>query len=234
MGKELTPSDLAQIESVNELKSAGLFEVEFEQRSTTFPMSWFDPLSDRKDEWAGVVLSERLKECALTFTSFSCRWHANDSELDLSGEFHMPHLFRALMGEPPECNDLATEQEEKLLSELRLIDAAPYRATGEAAFIRIEPHKDNLEIWHQDRYLYDEATNSQGFLRMKLDFCDYLATLRMTKGVFGWQLLFVDTLLRDDDFRHHVASLRNMLDVFPDAFPAYDYSDLRARLEARL
>ncbi|MEU5698333.1 hypothetical protein [Streptomyces aurantiacus] len=233
MAKELTLSDRAQLDSVNEIKATGEFDVHFEQRPTTFPMSWFDPLSDRKAEWAGVILSQKLQECALTFTSFSCYWNSRDTELDLSGEFHLPHLFRSLMGNPPECNDLASERERKLLSQLRLIDAAPRRATGEATFIRIEAHKENLELWHQDRYLYDGGNNSQGFIKMELDLCGYLTMLRITKGTFGWQHLFADTLLRHEDFRHHVASIKNMLDVFPDTFPAYDYSDLRARLEAR-
>ena len=119
------------------------------------------------------------------------------------------------------------------MSELRMVDFAPVRATGEAAFIRIEPHKDRLEIWYQDRYLFDEDTNTQGFLRMELDYCEYLETLRLTKGAFGWQLLFVDVSLRDREFAWHVENLTAMLETFPAAFPQYDYTPLRHRLQAR-
>ena len=153
---------------------------------------------------------------------------------ELHGEFYLPHLYRALIGEAPRHNDLASEHDRLLMSELRMIDFAPVRATGEAAFIRIEPHKDQLEIWYQDRYLYDEDTNTQGFLRMDLDYCGYLEALRLTKGTFGWQMLFVDASLRGLEFRPHRDNLTAMMRTFPAAFPQHDYTPLASRLEARL
>ena len=229
----LTRSEELQSESISELSESTLFEVAHEQESRTFPLADFDPLSGTKEEWADVRLSAELKECAPRFWSLSCRWKQVDRERPLHGEFCLPHLYRALLREPPRHNDLASERERRLMSELRMIDFAPVRATGEAAFIRIEPHKDRLEIWYQDRYLFDEDTNTQGFLRMELDYCEYLETLRLTKGAFGWQMLFVDVSLHGQEFARHVENLTAMLETFPTAFPQYDYAPLRHRLQAR-
>ncbi|WP_433179462.1 hypothetical protein [Actinoallomurus sp. CA-150999] len=230
----LTRSEELQVESIREVNDNPLFEVTYEQESMSFPLADFDPLSETKKEWEHVRLSTELKDCALRFWSLSCGWSAVDPKRDLYGEFHLRHLYRALIGDPPRHNDLASERERRLMAELRMIDFAPTRATGEAAFIRIEPHKDQLEIWYQDRYLYDAENNTQGFLRMELDYCAYLETLRLTKGAFGWQMLFVDASLRDSEFRTHMENLTNMLETFPSAFPQYDYAPLVNRLEARL
>ncbi|MCQ8192348.1 hypothetical protein [Streptomyces rugosispiralis] len=200
----------------------------------TFPLGRFDPLSDTNPEWAGVVLSAELKECALRFASLSCDWSFASAERELYGEFFLRHVYLALIEDPPLPNDLAPESERALLANLRMIDSAPRRATGEAAFIRIEPHKENLEIWYQDRCLFDEEHNTQGFLKMELSYCEYLNTLRLTKGAFGWQMLFVESSMRGNEFRAHVENLKNMLDVFPSSFPEYDYAPLVSRLEARL
>ncbi|MFD8365318.1 hypothetical protein [Streptomyces hygroscopicus] len=230
----LTQSEEAQIDSITELNRSALFDSEYEQEDMTFPLARFDPLSETDPDWAGVLLSTELKECALRFASLSCDWSFAGSDRKLYGEFYLRHVYLALIEEPPLHNDLATESERALLAELRMIDSAPKRATGEATFIRIEPHKETLEIWYQDRYLFDENHNTQGFLKMELSYCEYLDTLRVTKGAFGWQMLFVDASLRDNGFRAHVENLQNMLEVFPSAFPRYDYTPVMSRLEARL
>ncbi|MGI5424124.1 hypothetical protein [Streptomyces sp. CA-179760] len=56
----------------------------------------------------------------------------------------------------------------------------------------------------------------------------------MTKGTFGWQYLFTDVSLRGDDFGETGRRLNDMLTVFPELFPGYDYQPLRSRLAARL
>jgi hypothetical protein len=232
--QSLTESEEAQVESIADLTRSELFDVEHEQEDITFPLARFDPLSETDPNWTGVVLSAELKKCALRFASLSCAWSFRGPERDLYGEFFLRHVYLALIEDPPLCNDLAFESERELLASLRMIDSAPQRATGEATFIRIEPHKENLELWYQDRYLFDENDNTQGFLKMELDYCGYLDALRMTKGAFGWQMLFVDASLRDTGFRAHADNLRSMLEVFPSVFPQYDYTPLRNRLEARL
>ncbi|WP_326761279.1 hypothetical protein OHB35_40110 [Streptomyces phaeochromogenes] len=233
MTDPLTQSETLQTESIRELVQSPLFEAAYEQEDITFPLATFDPLSDENPEWADVRLSDELKECALRFVSLSCEWSLASRDRNLDGEFSLPHLYLAITRDPPRHNDLATESERALLADLRMIDSAPRRATGEAAFIRLEPHKETLEIWYQDRYLFDEQNNTQGFLKMELSYCDYLDTLRLTKGAFGWQMLFVDASLRGSGFRAHVENLTNMLETFPAAFPQYDYTALVNRLEAR-
>ena len=69
---------------------------------------------------------------------------------------------------------------------------------------------------------------------MDIDYCAYLAALRVTKGTFGWQYLFTEVSLAEEDYKNTARRLTDMLDVFPRLFPAHDYSELRARLEERL
>ncbi|MFE4020542.1 hypothetical protein ACFXPZ_24580 [Streptomyces sp. NPDC059101] len=222
------------MDSIKELADSPPFEVSWEQEPITFPLADFDPLSDVRKEWAGVILGEDLKERALRFSWLSCNWSSLPARPEIYGEFNLPHLYFALTREPPQHNDLATEAERSLFAELRTIDSAPIRATGESAFIRIEPQKNPLEIWYQDRYLFDEVHCTQGVRRMNLDYCAYLDALLMTKGAFGWHLLFVDVSLQGDAFRPHVENLQRMLETFPALFPQHDYAGLRARLEERL
>jgi hypothetical protein len=230
----LTRSETLQTESIRELAQSPLFDATYEQDVITFPLATFDPLSDEDPKWTDVLLSDELKERALRFVSLSCDWSFTSTERNLTGEFCLPHLYLALTRDPPRHNDLANEHERALLASLRMIDSVPHRATGEAAFIRIEPHKETLEIWYQDRYLFDEQRNTQGFLKMELSYCEYLDTLRLTKGALGWQMLFVDASLRDSGFRPHVENLTNMLETFPSLFPQHDYTPLLSRLKARL
>ncbi len=237
MTETLTRSENLQTDSIRELVDSPLFDVTWEQRDITFPLATFDPLSDGEPHLTDVRLSAELLERALRFLSLSCEWSlasATSSGRSLDGEFHLPHLYLALVRDTPRHNDLAPERERAMLAELRMIDSAPSRATGEAAFIRVEPHKDTLEIWYQDRYLFHEDHNTQGFLRMDLSYPEYLDVLRLTKGVFGWQLLFVDVSLRESELRPHLESVTTMLEVFPSVFPQYDYAPLQGRLAARL
>ncbi len=233
--KSLTRNEQLHVDSIRELRESPLFDVQVdEQGDIWFPLAEFEPLSESKAEWEDVRLGDTLKECALRFEYLTCKWTYADSERQLYGEFHLPHFYQALIGVPPRHNDLATEEETALLAGLRMIDSAPVRATGEAAFVRIEQHKDPLDIWYQDRYLFDAQNNSQGFVKMELSYCGYLDALRLTKGAFGWQLLFVDASLQGSGFRPHRENLTTMLEVFPAAFPQYDYGPLIGRLEARL
>ena len=234
MTETLTQSETLQTDSIRELVDSPLFDVTWEQRDITFPLATFDPLSGDEPALAGVRLSAELKERALRFVSLSCEWSLTSAGRSLDGEFRLPHLYLALVRDAPRYNDLAPERERGLMAGLRKIDSAPSRATGEAAFIRVEPDKDTLEIWYQDRYLFHEDHNTQGFLRMDLGYPEYLDVLRLTKGVFGWQLLFVDVSLRESELRPHLESVTTMLEVFPSEFPQYDYAPLQGRLAARL
>lgn len=69
---------------------------------------------------------------------------------------------------------------------------------------------------------------------MDLDYLGYLEALAVTKGAYGWQYLFTDLSLLNDDLHHVVESVKAMLRRFPDLFPQHDYTQLRERLEERL
>ncbi|NUP16886.1 MAG: hypothetical protein HOZ81_12420 [Streptomyces sp.] len=82
------------------------------------------------------------------------------------------------------------------------------------------------EVWFFDM--------RQGAIPMELDYPAYLENLLVTKGVIGWQYLYCAPEDCGMGFFPIVDGLTEMLDVFPRLFPAHDYTDLRARLEARL
>ncbi|MEV0701148.1 hypothetical protein AB0I53_25015 [Saccharopolyspora sp. NPDC050389] len=77
-------------------------------------------------------------------------------------------------------------------------------------------------------------TTTEGHHRLDLDYAGYLEALRITKGTFGWQFLFADVSLSDDEFDVTCQFMEIMLDVFPKLFPEHDYEPLRARLAERV
>ncbi|PUB22792.1 hypothetical protein C8K30_11214 [Promicromonospora sp. AC04] len=178
MTQTLTRSETLQTDSIGELVDSPLFDVTWEQQDITFPLATFDPLSDGEPHLTDVRLSAEVLERALRFVSLSCEWSlassATSSGRSLDGEFHLPHLYLALVRDAPRYNDLA------------------------------------------------------------LSYPEYLDVLRLTKGVFGWQLLFVDVSLREPGLRPHLESITTMLEVFPSVFPQHDYAPLQGRLAARL
>lgn len=226
-------SESLLLESIEELSGNSLFEMSHVQGRISFSLSDFEPLSEHGEEWAGIEFSAELKECSPRFRGLSCEWHLIEDRRRLAGEFSLPHTFSAFDSPPPQYNDLATAGDRELFARLRIIDSAPERATGEATFLRLERNKKVFELWYQDRYLFDEESNTQGVVRLELDYCGYLEKLAATKGTFGWPLLFADVSLADDVFSEHVTNLRSMVEIFPSVFPQHDYAELRERLEAR-
>jgi hypothetical protein len=69
---------------------------------------------------------------------------------------------------------------------------------------------------------------------MDIDYCQYLRTLAITKGTYGWQKLCRDIAsLDEDDMSGIRADMAEMLEVFPALFPDHDYEPLRIRLAER-
>ncbi|MET7630412.1 MULTISPECIES: hypothetical protein [unclassified Streptomyces] len=232
--KPLTPNEELHLESLDELRRSEAFDVLFDERQKLwFALDEFLPLSETKAEWADLTLSPELLRCSLRFKRISGQWRLIGSPRELAGEFSLPHFYKALIGAAPRPAPDASESDRQLFSELRIIDSTPRDATGQAAFVRIQPGKDHLEIWYQDRDLYDPVANPQACVRTSLSYCEYLDALRLTKGTFGWQLLFADVTLRDA-LQYRAEKLSEMIDAFPAAFPSHDYTALTERLEARL
>ncbi|MFB9537262.1 MULTISPECIES: hypothetical protein [Streptomyces] len=96
---------------------------------------------------------------------------------------------------------------------------------GHLAALRVQPGVTNPDLWFDAGPL--------GLHRMDIDYCTYLDALRMTKGTFGWQYLFTEVSLAQEDYEGAARRLSEMLDLFPRFFP-YDYSEIRARLEERM
>ncbi|MFD9219024.1 hypothetical protein ACFWDI_03070 [Streptomyces sp. NPDC060064] len=189
-------------------------------------------------DWQGVVLSRELCIHSPRITEIGNRWRTNSvSGLpEFHGEFRVTDLFTAVLKHPPELSwSGSSDEERRFFAELRVIDDTPVAATGQLAAIRIQPHVDPLEIWYYDMDLNRAEGWDRQYVRLDLTYTEYIQQLALTKGTFGWQYLFTDEVsLGEPDFKAVRTQLTTMLDVFPVLFPAWDYTELAQRLEARL
>lgn len=81
------------------------------------------------------------------------------------------------------------------------------------------------EIWF--------SVNTDGTLvRLDLTYPEYLETLLLTRGLFGWQYLYADP--RDPGFGYCLPDLGPGLDFLERTFPHDDFSKLRARWDIHL
>lgn len=178
----------------------------------------------------GVLLDPVLQECFLRFEGLGAFWGYGEEEADplFAGEFSLSPLVRAIRAQPPveRCPDPSPERLE-LLAELRDFDGSPVGGVGFTSSLRIKQGGvHNPELWFSDGEL--------GVHRMDVDLGGYLDALRVTKGTYGWQYLFTDVSLAEEDHEVTAEFLTEMLAVFPEVFPAHDYEPLRARLAERL
>lgn len=186
----------------------------------------------------GVVFDGDLCRSSPRISEIANRWRT-DSPSDtpeLHGEFRITDLFTAVLKSPPELAwPGSSDEERELFAQWRVIDDTPVAATGQLAAIRIQPHIQPLEIWYYDMDLNRAEGWDRQYVRLDLTYVEYVRQLALTKGTFGWQYLFTDEVsLGGPDFDDVRDQLTTMLDVFPDLFPAWDYSPLAQRLEARL
>ncbi|MFC9503925.1 hypothetical protein [Streptomyces sp. NPDC057002] len=213
---------------LDELRDASDVEVLYEERGPVEEeigdaTEAFELIADEE----GVVLDPSLHSSFLRFEGLSSHWAVERSEVYLTGEFSVRHLAAAMLttGVEPAVDE-PTDQQRKLYSELRAFDEQPRGGAGTLSALRIDPGMSQPEVWY--------CHPTRGVFRMDLGYPEYLETLLVTKGTYGWQYLFTDVSMRDIDFQGAVESIQNMLLIFPDLFPGHDYDHLRARLEARL
>ncbi|MDG4861290.1 hypothetical protein P8605_24460 [Streptomyces sp. T-3] len=175
----------------------------------------------------GLVLDESLQSHLLRFRQLACQWETGPHLPALVGEFSLKHFYTSVTTGPLEISqDFPAVAERTLASELRLLDDHPESGAGSFVAMQLRPDASLPKVWY--------FTVAHGFEALDVGFNEYLDTLLVTKGVYGWQYLFADVSLREDEFIHTRERLAKMLQVLPEIFPQHDYTDLRTRLEARL
>ncbi|MFE0512694.1 hypothetical protein [Streptomyces sp. NPDC058964] len=173
-----------------------------------------------------LVLDPSSRSRVLRFRKLACQWEISGPGPTLAGEFGLKNLYTSITTGPLEiAQDFSSAADRRLAAELRLLDDQPEGGAGSFTALRMQPGVPLPEIWH--------FTVAHGFCRLDVGYAEYLDRLLVTKGTYGWQYLFADVSLRDPEFIHVRGRLSAMLSVFPKLFPEHDYSDLRARLEAR-
>ncbi|TXS48020.1 hypothetical protein EAO75_17995 [Streptomyces sp. uw30] len=143
------------------------------------------------------------------------------------GEFALKDLRTCLSGGyMPYTDERLTPEEQLVMDEIKTLEEAP--GSGRLTALRVPMDMSPChEIWFYDM-------NQQRFVLLDLNYSSYVDTLLITKGIPGWQYLYSDTRLDHEEFRQLARQLEISLDVLEDVFPGHDYTDLRARLEARL
>ncbi len=172
-----------------------------------------------------VGLPEAMGACLTRYTSFACHWRIEREEFKITGEFNLYHLLETAEKTPPSLDWESTAREQALYRQFRVMDDFPGGGTASYTALRITPDLPAPQVWYHNM--------RRGAVQLDIDYCTYVNMLPITKGTGGWQYLFSNVSLEESGFRNFGKRLNHMLEVFPEFFPNYDYSDLRARLEAR-
>ncbi|MGP4019562.1 hypothetical protein [Saccharopolyspora sp. 5N708] len=226
---ELTDYERRYVGMLDELSRAPEVEVLHEQRGPVEREvgDAAATLTLIAEEFPGVALDPTLDRCFLRFEAVSGHWGIERGDMYLTGEFSVRHLGAAMFATAEDLEtEESTEFEAQLCEELRPFDEHPKGGGGTLAGLRIQPGVASPQVW------FYNGTSS--FYQLDLDYCEYLDALLVTKGTYGWQYLFADVDGRNMDFQFAAEGLRNMLRVFPEIFPDYDYEPFQARLAERL
>ncbi|MFF0062328.1 hypothetical protein ACFYRC_12365 [Streptomyces sp. NPDC005279] len=187
------------------------------------PATIFESLAEDEK----LPLDATFRQYFFRFNDAKAHWRSPHLDSELVGEFHLTHLYRSIfenhMDDTWEGNN---DRERELYRDLRIFDDTPSTGTGRMAALRATPGSTNPEIWYFDM--------RRGATRMDIGYGSYLDNLLVTKGTIGWQYLFCEVDLGHPSVRALSKGLKEMLDVLPQLFPHYDYSQLLARLEDRL
>ncbi|QWB27374.1 MULTISPECIES: hypothetical protein [Streptomyces] len=225
-----TEQELRYLRLLDELQETDGVDIRYEERGEIEELTGEAPEAfDLIEEWQGVRFAPELQRAFLRFDGISSHWTLAKGGSTLHGEFSLRHLPAALFatGETLIHDDLPADVR-ALYEEFRVFDEQPRTGAGTLAALRVPSvvtGSISPEVWYYD--------SSDGAL-LDIDYAQYLDALLVTKGTFGWQYLYADVDLGESGLGSVADDLRTMLDVFPDVFPGHDYSDLRARLEARL
>ncbi|MFI9047828.1 hypothetical protein [Streptomyces sp. NPDC053427] len=183
----------------------------------------FDELQDREN----ITLPPVFQENYLRHSEISSQWKTVGPYAFVTAEFNFTPLAHLVHEDPPVFGSSnSSDEERRLVSELRVIDESPVTGTGSFAAIRLQPGVEEPEIWFTD--------GERGIWQMDLDYFGYFQSLKLTKGAFGWQYLFTRAPLETEEFESAVDRLKNMLESLPRIFPEHDYEPLRARFAERM
>ncbi|WP_275463282.1 hypothetical protein [Streptomyces noursei] len=231
-----TESERVLIESLREIRECEELIVDHSgagQLTDTFEEA--PAIFEYLPDWTGVQLSHDLCVNSPRISQIGSRWRIETSQPELHGEFRITDLFTALLKHPPDLTwQGSTCEERDFFASLRVIDDTPIAATGQLAAIRVQPHVDPLEIWYYDMDLNEADGWDKQYVRMDITYPEYIYNLAATKGTFGWQYLFTGELSLRGPYLENIGThLTAMLEIFPRLFPAWDYTSLANRLEAR-
>lgn len=174
----------------------------------------------------GQNIDASLYERSVRFSEIGSQWQTVGPYPPVVGEFYLTPLEEAVHEGPPDfTSDFHAEEEQRIGHELRIIDDTPFTGAGSFAAIRVNPETPSPEVWFSDHL--------RGLWRMDLDYRSYVGLLRLTKGAFGWQHLFTQAPLEEEEFQRTADRIANMVDALPQIFPDHDYTTLRERWEAR-
>jgi hypothetical protein len=212
--------------AMREVRGTTILEVEHEAHGRSDNMSRDAERIFGAIAAAGFPLDAKLRRCYFSSRNIALQWRARSREISLSGEFDVMNVVVTLDKLLPLEDLVRTDSDRQLLSELHLVDDISRGGEGKMAALRLHEGVTDPEVWFLDHY--------HDYVKLDIDYCQYLEQLLITKGVAGWQYLFADVDLNRREYEGTVLSLQEMLAMFPELFPGYDYAPLRARLEERL
>ncbi|GAA2404139.1 hypothetical protein [Streptomyces coeruleofuscus] len=222
----MLPYERRLLDAIDEVRESPFCDVMYEEMgpgaARRNPMGVFDLMAED-----GIELTERIKEALFPHRFMALHWVSTQPELPLVGDFRVMNIGASRGVGLRNLDDHAWyESDKELLSQLTILDDASRGGSGQLTTMRFLPGVSSPEIWYLDRF--------HTFVKLDMDYRDYLDNLIITKGVIGWQYLFADVSLGADEFGSTLDDLRTMLRVFPEQFPDHDYAPLQERLEARL
>ncbi|MGA6225754.1 hypothetical protein ACPESV_36100 [Streptomyces umbrinus] len=192
-----------------------------------------EPLDMFEDGWSDLRVDPEMLDESLRF-EIAAHWESAPSLPEFSGEFRIPSPMEMVtQGPSPSLDMLSTEFQREFVSHMRYFDNAYESSRGFMTFLRMEPGSSPLEVWFSDLRGTGSEPYPPGYVRLDLTFTEYVETLLVTKGLYGWQYLFADVSFSDPALEQLTNGLRNGLNAFPEIFPGLDYSPLLNRLEAR-
>ncbi|MFC4908791.1 hypothetical protein [Actinomadura gamaensis] len=194
--------------------------------SSTAPDSTSDTAhgAGSADASGEITAPAGLADCFVRFRGLGRQW--TTTEPGVGGEFFLTSLAHA----KPQAYDSWIDPWEGgkrfPSAELRIIDEHPVTGTGNFAGIRLRPGGGEPELWW--------STIRYADWRLDIGYREYLDTLLLTRGAFGWQFLFTRAPLATEEFDLVRARLERTLDALPGLFPEDDYTHLKRRFEERL